>query len=214
MSTSNLICRKAVFDEVGRFSDLRYTHDYEFFLRLCQRFDVHVLDAPLLKYRVHATNSLKAHEADVSFEIGILLTEFLVNHGFDRACQLESREDMALVKLFNSVETGHAEKMMMVVLLAQLKKGNPSESLLRRLAQDREHVLRRACVDYLREYVDLWRSHQDGWGEWSKLNDRYLELERRHTQLNDKLNEYQRSYPYWLWRALTWPVRRFGRTKR
>src|SRR3972149_5816319 len=35
VTTSNLFCRKKVFNEIGYFSDLRYAHDYEFFLRLC-----------------------------------------------------------------------------------------------------------------------------------------------------------------------------------
>jgi GT2 family glycosyltransferase len=53
MTTSNIVARRAVFDEVGVFDDLRYTHDLDFFLRLL----VHgrrlaLLRRSLLTYRV------------------------------------------------------------------------------------------------------------------------------------------------------------------
>src|ERR1035437_4324608 len=34
VTTSNLFARRAVFDEIGHFAPLRYTHDLDFFLRL------------------------------------------------------------------------------------------------------------------------------------------------------------------------------------
>src|SRR5262249_35193617 len=33
MTTSNIVARRALFDEVGGFDDLRYAHDLDFFLR-------------------------------------------------------------------------------------------------------------------------------------------------------------------------------------
>ena len=44
-TTSNLFCTREVFAELGYFSPLQFTHDYDFFLRLCYRYqeEVHYL---------------------------------------------------------------------------------------------------------------------------------------------------------------------------
>ena len=64
ITTSNLFCRRSVFEDVGYFENLKYTHDYDFFLRLCKNYKAVIIDTPLLKYRVHALNTLKKNGAD------------------------------------------------------------------------------------------------------------------------------------------------------
>lgn len=186
LTTSNLFCRRAVFDVVGKFANLRYTHDYDFFLRLCHRYNVRVIDAPLLKYRIHAANSLKQSEADVKFEIGLLLTTFLLNGGLDRVYQHESREDVALTKLFNSIATCDADKMMLVLVLAARRKPDRIDEFIRDLAASREDAFRRTCVEDIQNHIDRWQHSQE---------------------TNQRLNDYRKSFPYRLWRALTWPRR-------
>jgi|SRR5690349_12714977 glycosyltransferase involved in cell wall biosynthesis len=60
MTTSNLMVRRAVFDEIGYFSALRYAHDLDFFLRLLLH-GKHVAfhDKPLLSYRIHPDNTIR-----------------------------------------------------------------------------------------------------------------------------------------------------------
>jgi glycosyltransferase involved in cell wall biosynthesis len=55
-TTSNLVCKKEVFADIGYFSNLRYLHDYDFFLRLAYNLKANVLEKPLLKYRFHQSN--------------------------------------------------------------------------------------------------------------------------------------------------------------
>ena len=59
MTTSNLIVRRRVFDEIGAFSNLRYAHDLDFILRLvAEKRPMKILDEPLLRYRIHSTNTI------------------------------------------------------------------------------------------------------------------------------------------------------------
>lgn len=59
MTTSNFLFRRSLLEEVGFFAALRYTHDLDFALRvLAAGKRILVLDQPLLRYRIHATNTI------------------------------------------------------------------------------------------------------------------------------------------------------------
>ncbi|MEO1083566.1 MAG: hypothetical protein AAFY88_04940, partial [Acidobacteriota bacterium] len=59
------------------FTDLRYCHDWDFFLQLARRGPLLMIEEPLVSYRVHPTNTLKETEAEgtarMRFEILWLL---------------------------------------------------------------------------------------------------------------------------------------------
>lgn len=69
MTTSNLVIRRAAFDEIGRFAALRYAHDLDFFLRLqaCGK-QLRLLDRPLLSYRLHPNNTIREDARKVKVE--------------------------------------------------------------------------------------------------------------------------------------------------
>jgi glycosyltransferase involved in cell wall biosynthesis len=77
MTTSNIVARRAVFDEVGDFDDLRYAHDLDFFLRLLvhSRRLVHFRE-PLLTYRVHGGNTVSQNLAEVRLETAVVTAFF------------------------------------------------------------------------------------------------------------------------------------------
>jgi glycosyltransferase involved in cell wall biosynthesis len=58
MTTSNFFFSREVFEGVGGFSPLRYTHDWDWGLRAAERFKLVRLDEVLLHYRVHGTNTI------------------------------------------------------------------------------------------------------------------------------------------------------------
>lgn len=59
MTTSNFLFRRSLLQEVGGFAALRYTHDLDFALRaLAMDKRILLLDQPLLRYRIHATNTI------------------------------------------------------------------------------------------------------------------------------------------------------------
>lgn len=58
MTTSNFFFSREVFEQIGGFSPLRYTHDWDWGLRAAERFKLVRIDEVLLHYRVHGTNTI------------------------------------------------------------------------------------------------------------------------------------------------------------
>ena len=59
VTTSNLVVRREVFDRIGLFANLRYAHDLDFLLRLSvEGCKIQLIDEPLLRYRIHPTNTI------------------------------------------------------------------------------------------------------------------------------------------------------------
>src|SRR5262245_48541320 len=77
MTTSNLVARRAVFDEIGAFDDLRYAHDLDFFLRLlAHEKRVAVLPEELLTYRVHGSNTIYEAPREMRLETAVVIAFF------------------------------------------------------------------------------------------------------------------------------------------
>jgi hypothetical protein len=77
MTTSNLVARRTVFDEMGGFDDLRYAHDLDFFLRLVAYGKrLVVLSEPLLTYRVHASNTIFDAPLEMRLETALVIAFF------------------------------------------------------------------------------------------------------------------------------------------
>ena len=78
MTTSNLVIRRSVFQEIGYFAPLRYAHDLDFFLRLLVNGKrIHVMDEPLLSYRMHAQNTILEEHANVRVEWAFACARFI-----------------------------------------------------------------------------------------------------------------------------------------
>lgn len=59
-TTSNLAFRRSLVEEHGlRFQPQRYAHDWEFILAACHHGGLRLVPEPLVKYRVHADNTIK-----------------------------------------------------------------------------------------------------------------------------------------------------------
>ena len=79
MTTSNIVVRRSVFQEVGYFAPLRYVHDLDFFLRLLVHGKrIHIIDEPLLLYRRHAKNTIVEEHANVRAEWAFACARFIV----------------------------------------------------------------------------------------------------------------------------------------
>lgn len=80
MTTSNLIVRRSVFDEIGYFSSLRYTHDLDFILRLLLHGQqIAFYDKPLLSYRIHSHNTINEGVLKVKVEWAACVAFFIYN---------------------------------------------------------------------------------------------------------------------------------------
>jgi glycosyltransferase involved in cell wall biosynthesis len=80
MTTSNIVVRRTVFNDIGYFSSLRYTHDLDFFLRmLTEGMKVCLLDKPLMRYRMHSSNTISENHNRVRIEWAAVAARYLVS---------------------------------------------------------------------------------------------------------------------------------------
>lgn len=155
-TTSNLFCRKSVFDDIGYFSNLKYIHDYEFFLRLCYHYKVHIIEEPLLKYRYHESNALNENFSVANFETGLVLSNFLLKYDLEKFFSNKDRDSLALAKFFNSLNTYDTDKMIMTLLLFSLKyRKEIGGKLLEIYTEDGDNPFRISCIDALKKNRDL-----------------------------------------------------------
>ncbi len=68
-STSNIFVRKGILSQVGYMRNLRYTHDWDFLLRICLKGKCDLLKEPLLRYRIHKSNTINTNRKWMLYEI-------------------------------------------------------------------------------------------------------------------------------------------------
>jgi glycosyltransferase involved in cell wall biosynthesis len=79
-TTSNMVFRKDLFQQIGGFADLRYVHDWDFCLRASLAGTVDYLPHALTNYRVHSGNTIKEDSAKVDREVRVLFEKLLLDH--------------------------------------------------------------------------------------------------------------------------------------
>lgn len=85
VTTSNLFVRRSVFESIGTFAPLRYTHDLEFVLRLVlANRHIHFLDQTLLAYRMHGKNTISESKVSEDVERAAVFAYFIY-----RQCRAE-----------------------------------------------------------------------------------------------------------------------------
>lgn len=78
MTTSNFVIRKAAFERFGYFSNYRYVHDLSFLMMvIVLGGKINILDEPLLKYRMHDTNTISEGVLKVKVELAAVIAEYL-----------------------------------------------------------------------------------------------------------------------------------------
>jgi len=78
VTTSNLFIKRSIFESLGLFSPLRYTHDLEFFLRLTlAKKKLHFLDRPLINYRLHDKNTISENKNKIDIERAAVFAFFI-----------------------------------------------------------------------------------------------------------------------------------------
>lgn len=78
MTTSNLLLRRAAWQSVGPFAALRYAHDLDWVLRaLARGVRAVFVEAPLLRYRIHARNTIAEDHRGVRAEWAVAAAAYL-----------------------------------------------------------------------------------------------------------------------------------------
>jgi glycosyltransferase involved in cell wall biosynthesis len=122
MTTSNIVARRAVFEEVGEFDDLRYAHDLDFFLRLLVkgRRLVHLRE-PLLTYRVHQGNTVSQDLAQLRLETAVVAAFFA--RRLASANGAVRREPRYLSRLLDVIERQQLTRLVALSLLHAERDG-------------------------------------------------------------------------------------------
>jgi len=78
MTTSNLVMRRTAWEAVGPFAALRYAHDLGWVLRaLALGVRAAFVEAPLLRYRIHARNTIAEDHRGVRAEWAATAASYL-----------------------------------------------------------------------------------------------------------------------------------------
>ena len=171
ITTSILFCRKSVFQDIGLFQNLKYAHDYEFFLRLCYHFKIHIVDKPLFKYRIHSENTYGIeNKAEADFEVGLVLSNFFLNYDLKKILP-DNDIYTNVAKFFNSINTFHSEKMVLTLVVFALNYKIHTE-IFKDLTENSESLFRKTSIDYLKNYLDVWKESREAWKQWQEAEDK------------------------------------------
>jgi glycosyltransferase involved in cell wall biosynthesis len=119
-TTSNYVFTPKVLDEAGRFRPLRYTHDWDFALRVARHGQIALIQEPLLSYRVHPGNTIRENQAAMIFEICWCLAVNLPFHIADTAFFNERPLDIRIDQLIHSIYVFGADRVLSLMLLQRL----------------------------------------------------------------------------------------------
>jgi glycosyltransferase involved in cell wall biosynthesis len=122
VTTSNYFMTKAVFQKVGGFIALRYTHDWDMLLRLAQFCEIHLMREVLLQYRIHQSNTVLEDdsEAKVKFEVNWLIARNI----------RQLTKDVDLLQLMDSIKKNHYIVSDVLTLLLMINDASKAEVLL------------------------------------------------------------------------------------
>ena len=133
-TTSNFLFPRRILDRVGDFRPLRFTHDWDFALRVSKQADLALVEEPLLNYRVHDQNTIREDLAAMIFEICWILAVHLPVHPGDKQITRTTPHEKHIEQLLNSIYTYGCDRVLNVLLL-------------QRLDVDQEHALALLSTD-------------------------------------------------------------------
>ena len=126
-TTSNLVCRRQVFEHIGQFRGFRYVHDHDFFLRLCQRYPIEIIHESLLGYRFHATNTLAESAVASVAETAAMLAEFFLTQELKPMHQSHPAFLEVLGYLLRNLRAYGADRLVLLLVLAEADRPQRSE---------------------------------------------------------------------------------------
>lgn len=153
-TSSNFVFSRDWFTRTGEFRNLRYTHDWDFALRVAHITQVALLPEPLMQYRVHAANTIRENHAAMIFEICWCLAAHLP-HSEAWQSSVSSVEAEYLDRLLHSIYTFNCDRILNVLLTMRIAD-NPTLALQ---LLERDNPCRTACMQYITQHSTR---HQQG----------------------------------------------------
>jgi glycosyltransferase involved in cell wall biosynthesis len=122
MTTSNLVVRRSVFERFGYFGKFRYAHDLALLLRvLAQGGKVHVDSMPLLKYRLHNSNTISEGVLKVKVELAAVVAEHILQLNLATPEKLKSGY---LRMLYDVLDTHNLSRLLFPFMAALTDKAH------------------------------------------------------------------------------------------
>lgn len=119
-TTSNMLFRRNIYDEIGGMRNLRFSHDWDFMLRLAPKFRCSVVTQPLMNYRLHGSNTISSNRKWMLFEVLWTLAANLHRYESDKlfGSDLEAEQLKTDIKtLYNSVHVNNLDKQFWLLLI-------------------------------------------------------------------------------------------------
>jgi glycosyltransferase involved in cell wall biosynthesis len=145
-TTSNFCLRRETFERVGPFRPLRYTHDWDFALRVTRSQEVYLAPEALLDYRLHGHNTIRENQAGMVYEICWILAVHLPQ-STAKPWFKDGGTGPRTRQLLHSLYTYGMERVLNVMLMAGLAQDE--QVALEWLGPD--HPGRQECLAYIQE---------------------------------------------------------------
>ncbi|GAP09610.1 glycosyltransferase [Bellilinea caldifistulae] len=146
-TTSNFIFTRSVLEKVGFFTNLKFTHDWDYLLRTIKYFDLFLYPHPLLKYRIHSSNTIRTNIAEMYYEICWTLARHLPSLSHLEKTNLI--EGSRINNLIHSIYVGGADK----ALIALLSLGISTNDNLAELLLHPENDVRKTIIKYITKTI-------------------------------------------------------------
>lgn len=148
-TTSNFLFTKSLYERIGGMRNLRFAHDWDFALRAAEVTECKLIEKPLLRYRIHETNTISSNRRWMLFEIAWIWAANL-DRFYGNILFKDENAKIDIITLVESLNLQGNDKIFWIILSfinVQRKAGveHPEEVLL----EDDE--LRKRLLEYIVE---------------------------------------------------------------
>ncbi len=117
-TTSNMFFKRNIYEEIGGMRNLRFAHDWDFMLRVVEKFKCGIVKKPLIKYRIHSSNTISTNKKWMMFEVcWVLAINLFRFEGKKLYSKDMSRDELAYMinQMHSSINLGGCDKMFWVL---------------------------------------------------------------------------------------------------
>lgn len=146
-TTSNFLFRRDVYEMIGGMRNLRFAHDWDFALRVAAEYKCAIIERPLMRYRVHNSNTISSNRKWMLFEIAWMWAANIERY-FGKVLFKDANSNDDILRLLESLNLQGNDKIFWAIMMfIQAKKAlgveKPEEILLD------DEVLRNRMLEYV-----------------------------------------------------------------
>lgn len=148
-TTSNFLFTREVYEKIGGMRNLHFVHDWDFALRAAEVTECMIVEQPLMRYRVHLTNTISSNRKWMLFEI-LWIWASNLERFYNGTIFWSGNDEPDLIHLVESINTQGNDKAFWIIktfIEAKKKQGvkNAEEILLN------NEQLRNRIIEYIVE---------------------------------------------------------------